>query len=135
MRWPALVLGVILFAVAVAAFTRVADTRAGLVAEVVTLLAGMAGLSLVIYGLADRKRTAAARSTTSSAGTALRPRPRSRSRNDILLGTGGIALAIVLLSGLILSAGIWWGLFGLLLLLPMIAGSIYLFLRYLRASP
>jgi len=34
-----------------------------------------------------------------------------------------------------LSAGIWWGLFGLLLLLPMIAGSIYLFLRYLRASP
>ena len=65
----------------------------------------------------------------------MRPRPRSRSRNDILLGIGGIALAIVLLSGLILSAGFWWGLFGLLLLLPMIAGSIYLFLRYLRASP
>jgi hypothetical protein len=132
-RWPALVLGVILLAVAVAAFTRVADTRAGLVAEVVTLLAGMAGLSLVIYGLAVRKRTATARSSTSSAGTALGP--RSRSRNDLLLGAGGIALAIVLLSGLILSAGIWWGLFGLLLLLPMIAGSIYLFVRYLRASP
>ena len=32
MRWPALVLGVVLIGVAVAAFTRVSDTRAGLLA-------------------------------------------------------------------------------------------------------
>ena len=123
MRWPALVVGVVLIGVAVAAFTRVSDSRAGLLAEVVTLLGGLAGVSLLLYGLA----------VTSSSAPPRVPRPRSR--NDILVGAGGIALAIVLLGGLGLSAGFWWGLFGSVLLLPMIAGSIYLCLRYLRASP
>ena len=130
MRWPTLVLGVILIAAAVGAFTRVADTREGLVAEVVTLLAGVAGVSLVIYGLAARSRP---RTETAGSPAPSAPASRPRSRNDIVLGAGGIALAVVLLSGLSLSGGFWWGLFGLLLLLPMIAGSIYLCVRYVRA--
>ena len=130
MRWPTLVLGVILIAAAVGAFTRVADTREGLVAEVVTLLAGVAGVSLVIYGLAARSRR---RTETAGSPAPSAPAPRPRSRNDIVLGAGGIALAVVLLGGLSLSGGFWWGLFGLLLLLPMIAGSIYLCVRYVRA--
>lgn len=131
MRWPALVLGVVLVAVAFAAATRVSDSREGLVAEVVTLLGGLMGVSLLLYGLAARRRRGVAARTTSSAPQV----PRPRSRNDILLGAGGIALAIVLLGGLAVSGGFWWGLFGLILLLPMIAGSIYLCFRYLRASP
>jgi len=129
------VVGVVLIGVAVAAFTRVSDTRAGLLAEVVTLLGGLAGVSLLLYGLAARRRSRT-RDDTTVTSSSVPPRvPRPRSRNDILLGASGIALAIVLVGGLALSAGFWWGLFGLVLLLPMIAGSVYLCLRYLRASP
>ena len=135
MRWPALAVGVVLIGVAVAAFTRVSDTRAGLLAEVVTLLGGLAGVSLSLYGLAARRRSRTRTGTAVTSSSAPPRVPRPRSRNDILLGAGGIALAIVLLGGLGISAGFWWGLFGSVLLLPMIAGSIYLCLRYLRASP
>lgn len=117
---------------AFAAATRVADTREGLVAEVVTLLAGLAGVGLLIYGFTagrmDRGEATGPRPPAPAA-------PRPRTRRDLLLGVGGIAVALGLLTGLALSGGPLWAGFGLVLLLPMIAGSVYLCLRFLRASP
>jgi len=60
---------------------------------------------------------------------------KPRSRNDVLLGAGGIALAIVLVGGLALSGGFWWAVSGLVLLVPMIAARSTSAFRYLRASP
>jgi len=121
-----------LTALAFAAATRVADTREGLIAEVITLLAGLAGVGLLIYGLAARPRPMVAPS---------RPTPnvertqRPRSGRDLALGAGGIVLSLILLSGLAFSGGALWAALGLALLLPMLAGSVYLCVRYLRASP
>ncbi len=120
-----------LVALAFAAATRVADTREGLVAEIITLLGGMAGVVLLIYGLAARRRAVPA-SSPSPQAAAPRPAP-SRSRRDLLLGAGGIVLAVILLSGLGASGGFWWAAIGAVLLLPMVAGSVYLCLRFLRA--
>lgn len=117
---------------AFAAATRVADTREGLVAEIVTLLGGMTGVVLLIYGLAARRRDVSAPSPASRFDHHQSPRPRSR--RDLLLGAGGIGLAAVLLSGLALSGGFWWALLGSALLLPMVSGSVYLFVRFLQAT-
>ena len=122
-----------LVALAFAAATRVADTQEGLVAEIVTLLGGLAGVVLLIYGLAARGRALPASSPAPQA-TAPNPRPPSRSRRDLLLGAGGIVLAVILLGGLGASGGFWWAAIGAVLLLPMLAGSVYLCLRFLRAS-
>lgn len=132
MRWFALVAGVALLVVAFAAAGRVADTRQGLIAEVITLLAGASGISLATYGLAARKRPGQTRQPRSSA----RPSGAvARSSRDLALGAGGIVLVLVLVTGLALSGGPLWASFGLLLLLPMVAGSVYLIRRYFRASP
>jgi hypothetical protein len=122
---------VALVALAFGAATRVADTREGLVAEIVTLLAGLGGVSLLIYGLAARKRPA---------GPAIAMKPasgqiRRRSNRDLLLGSGGVGLALVLLSGLAYSGGVLWAGLGLALMLPMLAGSVYLCFRYFRSEP
>jgi len=132
-RWHAVVAGMALVTLAFAAATRVSDSREGLIAEIITLLGGLAGVSLLIYGLAARRRPSSVLATSSRAPSRLTPRPRSR--NDLLLGAGGIGLGIVLLGGLAISAGVGWALFGLVLLLPMISGSVYLCVRFLRASP
>ncbi len=129
MRWPAVIAGVALIAIAVAAVTRVSDTREGLIAEIITLLAALAGISLSIYGLAARRRPG---SPTTPRPV---PQPQARSSKDLKLGGAGIALSLVLLVGLVISGGFLWAALGLALLLPMISGSVYLCLRYLRASP
>jgi hypothetical protein len=131
-RWLALIAGVALIVLAIAAVTRVEDSRQGLIAEVVTLLSALAGVSLLIYGLAARPRpqlTIPARSTHSPAP------PRPRSPRDLVLGAAGIALALMLLVGLAVSGGLVWAALGLGLLLPMVSGCVYLCLRYLRAAP
>ena len=133
MRWLALLAGVALIALAIVAVTRVADTREGLVAEVVTLLGALAGVSLLIYGLAARPRPQAASAAPRAASSVGTLRPRSS--RDLQLGAAGIALALILLGGLAFSGGFLWAAFGLALLLPMLAGCVYLCLRYLRASP
>jgi hypothetical protein len=126
-RWLSLSAGIVLIAVAFAAATRVADTREGLIAEVITLLAGLLGISLVLYGLFAGR--APARSTTPHA-----PAPaRAPSTREFTIGAGGLALAVLLIGGLIVSAGWQWGALGLVLLLPMIIGSAYLCGRFLRA--
>jgi peptidoglycan/LPS O-acetylase OafA/YrhL len=130
MRRFALVVGVALVIVAFAAATRVADTREGLIAEVVTLLAGVAGVGALIYGLASRQATPA------TEAVARGPRPmRPRTPTDLLLGAGGVSLAAILVIGLAITGGPLPAAFGLALLLPMIAGCVYLFVRFLRASP
>jgi hypothetical protein len=131
-RWLALVAGTALLVLAFAAAGRVTDTREGLVAEIVTLLGGATGFVLLIYSFAARKRTAP---PPSLANTALPRAEYRRTTRDVLLGSGGIALALLLLAGLAISGGATWAGFGLALLLPMLAGSVYLCVRYLRASP
>jgi hypothetical protein len=132
MRWLALASGVALLAVAVVAVTRVTDTREGLIAEIITLLGALAGVSLLIYGLAVRRRPAAAGAPRTVA-TAVERRPRSV--GDLRLGGAGLVLAVILLAGLAVSGGALWAALGLALLTPMIAGSVYLCVRYLRANP
>jgi len=121
-----------LVALAFAAATRVTDTREGLVAEVITLLGGMAGVGLLIYAFAARRRPGRRQDD---------PTPKSsvtggrRSLRDLAFGAGGIVLGVVLLTGLAFSGGPLWASLGLALLLPMLAGSIYLCVRFLRSAP
>ena len=75
MRWLALVIGAVLVAIAFVAAGRVADTREGLMAEVVALLAGLAGVSLVLYAWVAGARPRPAGSTGTSA-------PSRRCRSD-----------------------------------------------------
>ena len=132
MRWLALVAGLALLVLAFAAAGRVTDTREGLVAEIITLLGGGAGFVLLIYAFAARQRSPAPRLT--QAGAPAPSTGKLRSPRDLWLGAGGIVLGLVLLSGLAFSGGPLWAGFGLALLLPMLAGSVYLCVRYLRAS-
>lgn len=130
MRRLALVVGAALVIVAFAAATRVADTREGLIAEVVTLLAGGAGVGSLIYGLAARQQT------RRSVRLERPPTPiRPRTLRDLVLGAGGVALAAILVIGLAISGGPLSAVFGLALLVPMIAGCLYLCVRFLRANP
>ena len=132
MRWLAAVAGFALIAIAVAAFTRVSDTREGLVAEIVTLLGAFFGISLSIYGLAFRRRPGA---PLRAHATIVEPQPHPRSSRDLKLGGGGIALSLLLEVGLAISGGFLWAALGLALLVPMLSGCVYLCVRYLRASP
>ncbi len=131
MRWVSLGAGIALVVVAFAAATRVADTREGLIAEVITLFAGLAGISLLLYGLVAGARRSMPRPEPPSPGKP--PAPAARPITDLLLGGSGIAIAIVLLSGLAITGGIQWAILGTVLLLPMIAGSTYLCMRFARA--
>lgn len=117
--------------IAFLAGSQVADTREGLVYEVVALFAGLAGVSLVLYGWVG----AAARTHPGIARPPVTPAPpvRVRSANDLLVGGGGVVVAVILVTGIGLSAGFAWALMGLLLLAPMFIGSAYLCLRFLRA--
>jgi|SRR5438552_2233255 len=133
MRWLSLVAGAALVVLAFAAVTRVSDTREGLVAEVITLLGGLAGIGLLVYGLTARRAPAGRPSSMPRPQTRAAPRPRAT--RDLVLGVGGIGLALVLLGGLAVSGGALWAAFGLALLLPMLTGCAYLCVRFLRASP
>jgi hypothetical protein len=131
-RWLSLVAGAALMALAFAAATRVTDTREGLIAEVILLFAALAGIGLLVYGLTARRGLSAAPGPPVRALDAAPP--LTRSRRDLLTGAGGVALGAVLLAGLALSGGILWLALGFALLLPMLAGSVYLFVRFLRSA-
>jgi peptidoglycan/LPS O-acetylase OafA/YrhL len=131
-RWAALILGVVLVAVAFLAAGRVADTREGLVFEVITLLGGLLGGSLFLYGLAARTRRPRPAATPMVNTSAPVP-PLARTANDLVAGGGGLVVAAVLVIGTGVSAGPQWALLGLVVLLPMVAGCSYLVIRFLRA--
>ncbi|HVH63323.1 MAG TPA: hypothetical protein VNA65_06965 [Candidatus Dormibacteraeota bacterium] len=132
MRWIALVAGAALIVLAFAAASRVADTREGLIAEVITLLAGVTGLSLVTYSFFARKRPdAESRPAETRPGLV----HRTGSSRDLWVGIAGVALSIALLAGLGFSGGMLWAGLGFLLLLPMLAGSVLLCWRALRPNP
>ncbi|HEY2599071.1 MAG TPA: hypothetical protein VGJ79_11400 [Candidatus Dormibacteraeota bacterium] len=129
MRWLALVVGAALVAVAFVAAGRVADTREGLIAEVVALLAGLVGISLVLFawgsGARPRPGGAPARGAT--------PTVQIRSATELLAGASGLVIAAGLIAGVWLSAGGPWVLMAAVLLLPMILGCAYLGVRFWRA--
>jgi hypothetical protein len=127
-RILSLLAGIALVAVAFAAGTRVADTREGLIAEVITLLAALAGIGLILYAVFAGARPARA---TAVPRTPAPPRPPTG--RDFALGSAGLGLAAVLIGGLVITGGWQWAAWGAVLLLPMIAGSVFLCGRYLRA--
>ncbi len=122
-RWIAAVAGLVFVVIAFIAAAHVADTREGLIAEVITLLSGLAGILLILYGVIPRRARHAPDPAT---GSAVHSPSRRRTANDLLLGSAGLLVAAVLLTGLISSGGWQWALVGGLLLLPMIAGCVYL---------
>jgi hypothetical protein len=127
-RWLALVVGAGLIAIAFGAATFVADTREGLIAEVVTLMAGLVGVSLLLYGLLAGARHSPRPSVSPVPATA-----RAPSSREFTIGAAGLGLAVVLIGGLAVSAGWQWAALGSVMLLPMIAGSAFLCGRFLRA--
>jgi hypothetical protein len=130
-RWVSAGAGIAMVVLAFASATRVADTREGLIAEIVTLLAGLAGVSLLLYGLLAGARRPILRSTPPAPTQP--SAPIARPATDLLLGAAGIATGLVLLLGLGFSSGVEWALLGMVMLLPMLAGSIYLCVRFARA--
>ena len=130
MRWAALGLGVILIAGAFLTGARVADTHEGLVYEVVTLLAGLAGVSLLLYGLvATLGRPQAG---VPQPQTAAQPGEKVHNAGELVVGVFGLSVAAILIVGIGVSAGVLWALLGSVLLLPMIAGCAYLCFTFAR---
>lgn len=130
MRRLALALGVVLIVAAFAAAGRVADTREGLIYEVVTLLAALAGVSLLLYGLvATLGRSAPPRPPPR---TAVRAEGQIHNAAELLVGASGLVVAAILLAGIAATAGILWAMLGSILLLPMIAGCAYLCFTFAR---
>jgi len=129
-RWLALAAGAGFVVIAFLAGSRVEDTRQGLIAEVIALLAGLAGVSLIMYGwVAANIRTHAvsAPEVKSSSATQV------RTANELVVGSSGLVVALFLIVGIAISAGLPWAALGLVLLLPMVIGCTYLCLRFLRA--
>jgi hypothetical protein len=124
------VCGLLLIAVAFVAAAQVADSREGLIAEIVTLLAGLAGVGFLLYGLVPKRHDAPVR----QGGKHGQTRPSRRSANDLLAGASGIVVALVLIGGIAFSAGWAWAAMGAVLLVPMLAGSVYLLIAFSRAA-
>ena len=131
MRWPSLLAGVVALLVAFFAATRVADTREGLIYEVVTLLSALVGVILVLVGLFARAMRTSRVATSAAVGHAAEP--EIRSAGELLVGGGGLLVGLLLLIGLAVSAGPLWAGLGLALLLPMMTGCVYLCVRFVRA--
>lgn len=131
MRWLALSTGAFLVAAAFLAGSRVADTREGLIYEVVTLLAGLVGVSLILYGTFAR-RAPAPRAEGAASPPSTATLPRVHSANELLAGVVGLVVGAVLVTGLALSGGTQWAVLGLIALLPMIVGSAYLCWAFIR---
>ena len=130
-RWIAALSGLALIAIAFVAGGQVADTRQGLIAEVITLMAGLAGVLLLLYGLVPKRP---ASQPTAAPRDSVRKATGPRSANDLLAGSLGLLLAAILLTGLVVSGGWGWALAGGVLLLPMIAGCVYLCAAFAAAQ-
>ncbi len=133
-RWVALACGLALLALSVIAFTMVADTREGQIAEVITLLAFGSGFVLLIYGFAARRRPSPASGAHGEPQTGRASAPRGSPR-DLALGVAGVMVSAVLVTGLAVTGGLMWAGFGFVILLPMLAGSVYLCWRSIKLNP
>jgi hypothetical protein len=131
MRWAALGAGAILIVAAFLAGSRVADTREGLIYEVVTLLAGLAGVSLLLYGLVA-PMSQAGRTEQHVPPAAAPANERVHNAGELLVGAAGLVISAILLGGIAATAGVLWALLGAVLLLPMIAGCVYLCVSFAR---
>ena len=129
MRWLALVIGAALIGIAFVAGGRVADTREGLIAEVITLLTALVGVGLILYAWVSGARPQP--SSATPAGTKA-PGVQVRTATELLAGAVGLLIAAALIAGVALSAGGLWTLMAIVLLLPMILGSAYLCIRFWR---
>ncbi len=129
MRGLSVACGLALVVVAFIAGSQVADTREGLIAEVITLFAGLGAVALLLYGLVPRRRE------QSRAPNVSRPTRTlgRRTANDLVLGGAGIAVGVLLFAGLAVSGGWIWASLGGVLLIPMLAGSAYLLIAFARA--
>jgi hypothetical protein len=118
----------VLVAIAFGAATQVANSREGLIAEAITLLAGLGGVSLVLYGVFGGARQVPVSAV---------PRPtapaRPPSSREFAMGAAGLGVAVILIGGLAITAGWQWAALGMVVLLPMIVGSAYFCARFLRA--
>jgi len=65
-----------------------------------------------------------AREVVASGGTVVR---------TTFIGAAGLVISVILIGGLAISAGWQWAALGSVMLLPMIAGSAFLCVRFLRA--
>src|SRR5579859_1419255 len=119
LRWLSITAGLALIAVAFVAATRVENSRQGLIAEVILYLGAATGLVILFYGLFARPRSST--SVGSPTNEFRAQEPKVPTANDLVLGTSGIILGIVLISGLAISGGILWAVLAFVLLLPMIA--------------
>jgi hypothetical protein len=128
-RWLALVIGAALIAIAFVAGGRVADTREGLIAEVITLFTALVGVGLVLYAWVSGARPRPGGSVPAGARA---PVVQVRTATELLAGVVGLLIAIALVAGVALSAGGLWTLMAIVLLLPMILGSAYLCIRFWR---
>jgi hypothetical protein len=131
-RWLSLGAGAILIVIAFATGLRVADTREGLMYEIVTLFAGLAGVSLLLYGLVansfrGRDRPAAAARPSHAVAA-----DRVHSLNELLIGGVGLVVAALLVVGLAASGGALWAVLGFAILLPMVAGCGFLCYSFIR---
>lgn len=113
--------------IAFGAATRVANTREGLIAEVITLLGGLAGVSLVLYGVFARARPVPIAPVARPSAPARPPTAR-----EFAIGVAGLGLAAILIGGLAFTAGWQWAALGSVVLLPMIVWSAYFCARFLR---
>lgn len=132
-RWAALVSGLGLLALSAIAFTKVADTREGQIAEVVTLLAFGSGFVLLIYGLAARRRSTPPAVAPGELRGGQNSAPRGSPR-DLALGAAGVIVSAALVTGLAVTGGLLWAGLGFVILLPMLAGSVYLCWRSIRTN-
>lgn len=132
MRWLSLGSSVLLIGMAFLAATRVADTREGLVYEVITLLSALAGVGLLLYVLVARPGRPRP-TATAQALVRVRAADSVPSANELVIGVAGLVVGALLVSGLAATAGPLWALIGLVALLPMIAGCAYMCYRFARA--
>lgn len=130
-RWLSLSAGAVLVVIAFAAGLRVSDTREGLIYEIVTLFAGLIGVSLLVYGLVassfhgDRQRAPARPSRAPMSS-------RVHTLNELVIGAIGLVVAALLVVGLAASGGALWAVLGFAILLPMVAGCGFLCYGFIR---
>jgi hypothetical protein len=130
MRWLALGAGAVLVAVAFLAASHVANTREGLISEVITLLAALIGVSLLLYGLVAT--LSSSRSSAPAPTTVTKVSEQVHNAAELVIGGIGILVAATLLVGIAVTASALWALLGAVLLLPMIAGCSYLCFAFAR---